>query len=87
MRDTSNTLLGLRDAAVLGEALGASHHADRCRHEADRILEAMLHHPTQALVADGHFIKRRAVDGERVRVIQFPAGFVGGTVAFEFGKP
>jgi hypothetical protein len=57
-------VLGLRDAADLAPALGAEDQADKWRKEADRTLQAMLSHPTRALVVDGHFIKRRNVAGE-----------------------
>ena len=60
---------GLRDAAELAPLLGAQAQADRWRKEADRTLEAMLHHPTRALVDDGHLIKRRNVTGEIANAI------------------
>ena len=66
-------VLGLRDAAALAEPLGAEDRADRWRAEADRILKAMLTHPTGALVEGERFIKRRAITGERIRTIRFPA--------------
>ncbi|HOW65912.1 MAG TPA: hypothetical protein P5186_02495 [Candidatus Paceibacterota bacterium] len=65
-------ILGLRDAAALAEPLGATDRASPWKAEADRIQEAMLNHPTRALVAEGHLIKRRSVNGERVQVIRFP---------------
>ena len=54
---------GLRDAADLAPLLGAPEKATRWRHEADVFLQAMLHHPTHALVENGRLIKRRNVDG------------------------
>lgn len=56
-------ILGLRDAADLAASLGATDRAPRWRAEADRILDAVLHHPTRALVDHGHLIKRRNVTG------------------------
>ena len=66
-------VLGLRDAAALAEPLGAQDRKDRWRAEADRILGAMLAHPTRALVEEGRFIKRRNLTGEWVRTVRFPA--------------
>ncbi|MBN1422698.1 MAG: hypothetical protein JXP34_28235 [Planctomycetes bacterium] len=65
---------GLRDAADLAAPLGAEDRADRWRAEAARILDAMVSHPSRALVADGRLIKRRDVTGE---VALDPAGFPG----------
>jgi hypothetical protein len=67
-------VLGLRDAADLAGPLGVPERAASWRVEADRMLDATLHHPTRALVAEGRLIKRRGVDGERVRTIRFPPG-------------
>jgi hypothetical protein len=67
-------ILGWRDAADLAPALGATDRASRWRAEADRTLEAVLRHPTRALVRDGRLIKRRNVTGE---VADDPAGFRG----------
>jgi hypothetical protein len=55
---------GLRDAAEMASALGAEEKAEGWKREADGILQAMLSHPTRALVAEGHLIKRRNVTGE-----------------------
>ena len=55
---------GLRDAASLSGILGVPEKADYWRKEADVFLNAMLHHPTLALVYNGAFIKRRNVTGE-----------------------
>jgi hypothetical protein len=57
-------VLGLRAAAEMAPALGAEAQADRWRREADRTLQAMLSHPTDALVLEGHLIKRRNVGGQ-----------------------
>jgi hypothetical protein len=66
-------ILGLRDAAALAEPLGVPERASGWRAEADRLEQAMLRHPTRALVAEGRLIKRRSVTGEWVRTIRFPA--------------
>jgi len=55
---------GLRDAVDLAPLLNAEDRVERWTKEANRTLEAMLRHPTRALVADGHLIKRRNVTGE-----------------------
>jgi len=55
---------GLRDAVDLAPLLNAQDRVERWTKEANRTLEAMLRHPTRALVADGHLIKRRNVTGE-----------------------
>ena len=55
---------GLRDAADMASSLSAEEHAASWRREADRTLQAMLNHPTRALVDQGHLIKRRNVTGE-----------------------
>jgi hypothetical protein len=60
----THLVVGLRDAAELAGALGAEERVERWRHEADRTLDSMLHHPTRALIEDGHLIKRRNVTGE-----------------------
>jgi hypothetical protein len=52
------------DAAELAPLLHAEDRVERWKQEARRTLEAMLRHPTRALVADGHLIKRRNVTGE-----------------------
>jgi len=66
-------VLGLREAAALAEPLGAPDRAERWRAEARRIHDAMLSHPTRALVEGERLIKRRSVSGEWVRTIHFPA--------------
>lgn len=67
-------ILGLQDAADLAEPLGAKDRAGRWRAEARVIREAVLHHPTRALVDHGHLIKRRTVAGP---IGDDPAGFKG----------
>ena len=57
-------IIGLREAAELAPSLGAEDRAARWRAEADRIQQAMLFHPTRALVQEGRLIKRRLVTGE-----------------------
>ena len=57
------TVVGLREAAALAEVLDATDRKAHWLDEADRIWQAVLSHPTRALVADGHLIKRRNVDG------------------------
>lgn len=60
---------GLHDAVDLAPLLDAQDRVDRWTQEANRTLEAMLHHPTRALVSDGHLIKRRNVTGEIANLI------------------
>jgi hypothetical protein len=48
----------------LAPLLDAEDRVERWRKEASLILQAVLRHPTRALVADGHLIKRRNVTGE-----------------------
>jgi hypothetical protein len=65
-------VLGLRDAAALAGCLAAEDRAVGWRAAADRALQAMLSHPTRALVEQGRLIKRRGVDGTWVRQVRFP---------------
>ncbi len=67
-------ILGLRDAAELAPSLGAEDRAARWRTEADKMLHAVLNHPTRSLVHNGGLIKRRKVTGE---VADYPDGFKG----------
>lgn len=60
---------GLRDAIDLAPLLNAQDRVDRWTAEANRTLAAMLRHPTRALVADGHLVKRRNVTGEIADII------------------
>ena len=55
---------GLRDAADLSEQLGVPGKAAGWRREADRFLNAMLHHPSFSLVDHNALIKRRNVAGD-----------------------
>ena len=66
-------ILGLREAAALADPLGAADRAARWRSEADSIQNAMLSHPSFALVEQGRLIKRRSVTGNWERFIRFPA--------------
>jgi hypothetical protein len=66
-------ILGLRDAAALAGPLGAADRAARWRSEADSIQNAMLSHPSFALVEQDRLIKRRSVEGRWERFIRFPA--------------
>jgi hypothetical protein len=68
---------GLRDAADLAPALGTDDRAARWRAEADRILNATLHHPTRALVHEGRLIKRRNVNGVVANELANFAGYRG----------
>ncbi len=56
-------ILGLREASELAPTLGAQDRVAGWRKEADRIEQAMLHHPTRSLVSAGRLIKRRNVTG------------------------
>ena len=67
---------GLRNAVELAPLLQAEDRVERWTKEANRTLEAMLRHPTRALVSDGHLIKRRNVTGEIADLI--PTKFPGG---------
>ena len=67
-------ILALREAAELAPTLDAEDRAARWQAEADRIQQAMLSHPTRALMRDGRLIKRRNVTGA---VADDTAGFPG----------
>lgn len=67
-------VMGLREAAELAPSFGAEDRGKRWRKEADRTLQAMLSHPTRALVADGHLIKRRNVTGEVANLVSSREG-------------
>lgn len=56
--------LGLGDAAYLARLLGFEHEADSWQKAAAAIKHAMLHDPQYALIDNGHFIKRRKVNGD-----------------------
>jgi hypothetical protein len=66
-------VLGWREAAALAEPLGAADRAVRWRAEADRTQQALLSHPSRALIEQGRLIKRRGLDGQWVKSIRFPA--------------
>lgn len=66
-------ILGLRTAAALAEPLGATDRISRWLAEADRMQEAAFEGEKGALVENGCLIKRRALGGEPVRTIKFPA--------------
>jgi hypothetical protein len=72
-------ILGLRDAIALAPSLGAEARVERWRTEADRLHQAMLQHPTRALVQDGRLIKRRSVTGEVVDLLATYKGFTADT--------
>ncbi len=55
---------GLRCASDLAGVLGVPERGSEWKKQADIILQAMLHHPTRALVDQGALIKRRNVNGE-----------------------
>jgi hypothetical protein len=65
-------ILGLRDAAALAAPLGAIDRAEHWLSEADRIAQSAFAVPG-ALVDKECLIKRRAITGEPVRTIHFPA--------------
>lgn len=54
---------GLRDAADLAGVLGVPERRAEWLAGASSFLQAMLHHPSRALVQDGVLIKRRTADG------------------------
>ena len=64
---------GLTKAAALARAVGDAASAERWSAAGTRMADAMLHHPTLALVDDGQLIKRRLPDGTRQRVLR-PTG-------------
>ncbi len=57
-------VLGLEKIAEVAEKLGDKEPVRRWRDAAQQIKSAMLDDPKFRLVEDGHFIKRRAIDGE-----------------------
>lgn len=56
-------IVGLRRAGEMAAALGHAAEAVRWKDAAERIHDAMLHHPTLSLIEEGRFIHRRLVDG------------------------
>jgi hypothetical protein len=69
-------ILGLREAAELAPSLGAGERAAHWRAEAARLEQAMLSHPTRALVHDGRLIKRRNVNGEIADLLTHDEGYL-----------
>jgi len=65
-------VIGLSDAAALAREMGDQQSAERWQKASDEIKQAMLFHPTFALVNDGHFIKRRKESGEIHRYFEPP---------------
>jgi hypothetical protein len=61
--------LGLQEAARLADALGHVEDRDRWRDASASIRNAMLDDPRWRLVEEGHFIKRRGVDGAWQRTV------------------
>ncbi|MGA2263942.1 MAG: hypothetical protein ABSH28_21225 [Acidobacteriota bacterium] len=55
--------VGLSAAAGLARQIGESGEAAHWKSEAARLKEAILHHPTHALVSKKGFFKRRGIDG------------------------
>jgi len=62
--------LGLRQAARLADTLGHGEDRDRWRDAAAALRHAMLDDPRWRLVENGHFIKRRGVDGAWQRSVR-----------------
>ncbi|KPL07497.1 hypothetical protein AMJ86_04370 [bacterium SM23_57] len=56
--------IGLSAAATLARSIGKVEHAEIWEQEATRLRDAILHHPTYAMVNDRGFIKRRGIDGK-----------------------
>jgi hypothetical protein len=67
--------LGLRSAAYLANALGHSADRDGWTTAAAELRHAMLEHPGYRLIEDGHFIKRRRLDGTWQRTINMTTDF------------
>jgi hypothetical protein len=68
-------VLGLQEAIALAPVLGARDRVPRWRQEAERIQQAMLEHPTRALVDRGRLIKRRNLTGEVADCVTNLPGF------------
>ncbi len=62
-------ILGLEKAAEVADKLGHRRHASRWRTASKQIKDAFLHNPKFKLIEDGHFIKRRTLDGEWQKVM------------------
>lgn len=61
--------LGLESSAYLADALGRAEDRDEWATAAAELRRAMLEDPDYRLIEDGHFIKRRGVDGAWQRLI------------------
>lgn len=64
--------LGLSAAADLARLIGEQQQAERWNREAARLKHAMLHDGRFGLIDNGHFIKRRRVDGSVQEEIRIP---------------
>jgi hypothetical protein len=62
--------VGLSAAAGLARQIGRLTEAERWQAEAARLREAVLQHPTYALVTEKGFIKRRGIDGSIQKYIE-----------------
>lgn len=62
-------IFGLEKAAEVAAKLGHSRHAAKWRSASRKIKDNFLHNPKFKLVEDGHFIKRRTLDGEWQRTM------------------
>jgi hypothetical protein len=62
-------MFGLREAARLADVLGHCDDRDRWREASGALRHAMLDDPRWRLVEEGHFIKRRGVDGAWQRTL------------------
>jgi hypothetical protein len=66
--------LGLESAAYLADALGHTEDRDEWTEAAAGLRHTMLEDPAHSLIEDGHFIKRRGVDGAWQRLIEMTSG-------------
>jgi hypothetical protein len=64
--------LGLSCAAGLAEIVGRNEEGARWKAESERLKKAMIFDRRFGMVEDGHFIKRRKVNGEVQREIKIP---------------
>ena len=65
--------LGLSDAAHLAELIGADGDRERWTQASEELRDAMLDDPQYRLVENGHFIKRRGIDGAWQETITAPS--------------
>ncbi|MFZ5516177.1 MAG: hypothetical protein ACOY90_06035 [Candidatus Zhuqueibacterota bacterium] len=65
-------VIGLSHAAAMAREMDDPQLAERWQKASDEIRQAMLFHPTFAMVSDGHFIKRRKESGEIHRYFEPP---------------